>query len=512
MTVYLVGAGPGDPGLITLRALQLVQRCDCIIYDYLANPSLLAEVPAAAERLYVGKIGAAPDGRRPPAQDDERVRRATWKQADINQLLLEKARHHHCVVRLKGGDPFVFGRGAEEAEVLQQAGIPFEIVPGVTAGVAATAYAGIPVTHRKNASSVVFLTGREHPDKKRSAHDWDALAGIGTIVCYMSVSKLEEVSGELLARGRSPQTPVAMIQWGTYVSQRVLVADLATVADEARRQGIGSPSIIVIGEVVRCREQLAWFDKRPLFGRNIVVTRAREQASQLSQLLAEAGAEVIEWPLARFRADDQGLAAAIAALPESEYVAFTSANAVRFLTEELSRQGLDARAFRGQVAAVGEATAQALADFGIRADLVPAQADAGQLAAALQTAGARQVLLPQAGNARPVLRQALTGAGIVVQVETVYQSETLREVTLPRSDLDAVTFASAATVDRFCQATTADERAALIQRGCVFVAIGAQTAARVQGHQLPLAGTAEQASLPALVDAVIAALAPGEAS
>ncbi|MFW5845804.1 MAG: uroporphyrinogen-III C-methyltransferase [Planctomycetota bacterium] len=507
-TVHLVGAGPGDPGLITLRAAELLQRCDCVIYDYLANPELLELVPDAAERCYVGKIGAQGDQARPPETGEARGRRGNWKQDDINALLLAKARQHASVVRLKGGDPLMFGRGGEEALALREAGIPFSIVPGVTAGIAVPAYAGIPVTHRDCASSVVFVTGREKPGKERSAHDWDALAGIGTLVLYMGVSKLPEISRELIARGRDPQTPAAMIQWGTYPRQRVLNADLASLPERAHGAGMGSPSVVVIGQVAALREHMAWYDTRPLFGKRVVVTRANAGASRLSQLLREAGAEALEWPAMDLRdAPAAALDAAIAALPGHDWVAFSSANAVRAMARRLAVRQLDARAFAPcRIAAVGPATATALADMGLRADLIPEQADASGLAQALLAAGARQVLLPQADNARPEVAEQLRAGGAMVSAIAVYEAVPITE----RRDLnqagaiDAVTFASAATVERFCQQVRPADRQTLIRQGCRFVAIGPRTAEALQTAGLPLAATAQEPSLPALVAALAA--------
>lgn len=490
-TVYLVGAGPGDPGLMTVRGRALLAQADCVIYDYLANPQLLDEIPAQAERFYVGKIAGTD---------------YPWKQSAINELLLTQAHAHRCVVRLKGGDPLCFGRGGEEAMLLRAHGIRFEMVPGVTAGLAVPCYAGIPVTHRDHASSVVFLTGREKQGKERSAHDWDALAGIGTLVIYMGVSKLATISAELISRGRAPDTPAAFIQWGTYERQRVLVATLATIAAEAEAGGYGSPAIVVIGEVVNCRETMAWYDQRPLFGRRVVVTRASERQSRLATLLREQGATVLEWPAARFVAADTAvLDAATSALATHEWVCFTSPKAVAFLTAHLRQQQRDARVFGScQVAAVGASTAAALADFGLRADLVPERYDADHLARDLLARAAGSVLLPQADNARPQLRDTLQGAGLQVTALATYRAEAIGERhEVSEAAIDCVTFTSAATVDRFLAQVGPAGRRQLIDRGCAFIAIGAQTGAAVTAAGLPLTRLAAQASLPDLVTAVV---------
>ena len=323
--VYLIGAGPGDPGLLTLRGKALLARADVVVYDYLVSPRLLEYAPARAERIYVGKRAGA----------------HTLSQEEINRLLVERAGSGATVARLKGGDPFVFGRGGEEALALVDAGIPFEVVPGVTAGIAAPAYAGIPVTHRQLASGVGLLTGHEAPDKEESSLDWRALANWkGTLSFYMGTENLSPICEKLVAEGLDPQTPAAAIRWGTTPSQRVVTATVKTLAAAAQSAGLEPPVMIVIGRVVALREKLNWFERRPLFGRRIVVTRARAQASEFAALLEEQGAEVIELPTFRIEppADPGPLKESVARAGEKfDWIAFTSVNAVDAFFGALSR-------------------------------------------------------------------------------------------------------------------------------------------------------------------------------
>ncbi|HEX6040737.1 uroporphyrinogen-III C-methyltransferase, partial [Longimicrobium sp.] len=313
-TVYLVGAGPGDPGLLTLRAAELMERADVLVYDALVSPAIMERAPRA-ERVYVGKRG----GEHHRTQDQ------------INAILVDLARRHRTVVRLKGGDPFVFGRGGEEALVLMRAGIPFEVVPGVTAGIAAPAYAGIPVTQRGMAASVAFVTGHEDPTKPDTDVDWAHLArGVGTVVFYMGVGKMAENFRRLVEHGRGADTPAAAIEWGTYPRQRTVTGTLETLPAIAKEAGIGAPSLIVVGEVVALREELGWWDRRPLSGKRIVVTRARAQASDFAAELEALGAEVVQFPTIRIvpPADEAPLLEAAAQAGSYDWIVFTSVNGV----------------------------------------------------------------------------------------------------------------------------------------------------------------------------------------
>jgi uroporphyrinogen III methyltransferase/synthase len=442
--VSLVGGGPGDPGLITVAGAARIADADVIIYDRLANPSLLDHARHDAERIYAGKL---PD-------------RHTLTQDEINALLVAHGRAGKRVVRLKGGDPFVFGRGGEEAEAVAAAGIAFEVIPGVTSAVAAPAYAGIPVTHRGLASSFAVITGHEDPAKDESAIDWPKLAtGVDTLVFLMGVGRLDDICARLIEHGRAASTPVAVVEWGTLPRQRTVAGNLATIASDVSAAGIGSPAVTVVGEVARLRDGLRWFDARPLSGKRVLVTRTRQQASELSRLLADAGAEPIELPaleIARI-ADEHEVARCIGALRTSGYgwTIFTSANAVDIFFEELAARSLDARAFaRAQVAAIGAGTAEALARHGLRADLVPPQYVAESLAEAIATRPIRgvRVLIPRAAGARELLVDALAARGAIVDELILYEAripaipdaEALSR--LRAGDIDIATFASSSSV------------------------------------------------------------------
>jgi uroporphyrinogen III methyltransferase / synthase len=433
-TVYLVGAGPGDPGLLTVRAAELIARADVILHDRLIPPEALAGARPDAQLFYVGKQGG---GRQVP-------------QEETHALLLEHARAGRTVVRLKGGDPFVFGRGGEEALVCVEAGIPFEIVPGITAGVAAPAYAGIPVTQRELASAVAFVTGHEDPAKPDSALDWPALAAFpGTLVFYMGVSALPRIAEQLVAGGRAADEPVAVVERGTLPGQRTLVATLADVAARADGERIRAPAIALVGPVAGLREQLAWLERRPLHGRTIAVTRARPQASALAARLRELGAAIVEAPAIRTRS----LAAELPALSAYDLVCVTSPNGAHALFERLAAAGLDARALAGRtVAAIGPGTASALGDHGVRADVVPDRAVAEGLVDALAGTDVRRALVVRAREGREVLPDALRARGAEVDVLAVY--ETLAEPIDPAvvAGVDYVTFTSASTVRFYLEA------------------------------------------------------------
>jgi uroporphyrinogen III methyltransferase/synthase len=442
---YLVGAGPGDPGLMTVRSLELIATADTIFYDRLIPPGALAGARADTELVYVGKKPGVP----------------SVPQEEIGERLVEAARAGKSVVRLKGGDPFVFGRGGEEGEALREAGVEFEVVPGITAGVAATAYAGIPVTHRDDASAVAFVTGHEDPAKDESALDWEALAAFpGTLVFYMGVKQLAQNAAVLIAAGRDADEAAAAIERGTWPGQRTVEATLGTIAEAVGREQIGAPALIVVGEVARRREQLAWLERRPLHGRRVVVTRARAQASGLAKTLRGLGAEVIELPTIRIepRVETEEVRDAIALLSEYALICLTSPNGVRLLFEAMTAAGVDARALAGvTVAAIGPGTARALTKHGIVADVVPERFVAEALVEAL--AGieleGRRVLVARAAEARDVLPDALRERGAKVDVVALY--ETVREQPDPEQvsaaqDADYVTFTSSSTVTNLTEA------------------------------------------------------------
>lgn len=485
--VYLVGAGPGDAGLITVRGRELLERADIVVYDYLANAELLDAVPEGAERLYVGKKGFAPHA----------------VQGDINTLLVDKARELQArgggaLVRLKGGDPFVFGRGGEEALALAQAGIPFQVVPGVTAGVAAPAYAGIPVTHRGISSSVTFITGHEDPAKNRTAVDWIALARLagkgGTLCFYMGMRNLETICTRLMQEGTAGDTPVALVRWGSLPAQQALVSTLDAAPADAEAAGMGAPAIILVGQVAVLRAQLSWFERAPLIGRRIVVTRSRVQASTFSAALREQGADVWEFPTIEFEDPDsfEALDRALAHLGDYRWVVFTSVNGVeRFFARlahrvqaaddpsapdtavnPVARLPIDARALaHAKVAAIGPATARRLRDFGICADAVPATYRGEAVFEAIrqaaeddgeQLAGVK-VLIPRAQEARAALPSLLEQAGAQVDVVPVYKTvspggaaafdlaQALRD-----GKVDALTFTSSSTARNLATLLGAD--------------------------------------------------------
>jgi uroporphyrinogen III methyltransferase/synthase len=444
-TVYLVGAGPGDPGLMTVRSAELVAAADVILHDRLIPVAALHGAREDAELVYVGKRPGAP----------------ALPQGEIEDLMIERARAGRSVVRLKGGDPFVFGRGGEEAEALAAAGVAFEVVPGVTAGIAAPAYAGIPLTHRDDASAVAFVAGHEDPDKDGSAIDWEALARFpGTLVIFMGVKRLPDVAARLIAAGRDGGEPAAAVERGTTPAQRTVSATLADLAGAAADAGITPPAVVLVGPVAARREAIAWFERRPLFGTRIVVTRARAQASGLAATLQALGAEVIELPAIRIvpRLDSAQVRDAIGAIHSYALVCLTSPNGVRLLSDALGAAGLDARALANAiVAAIGPGTAAALAERGIRADVVPERSVAESLVEALAPVDVsdRPVLVARAAAARDVLPDALRDRGAKVDVvalyETVAEDPDPEAVAAARS-ADYLTFTSSSTVTNLTRA------------------------------------------------------------
>jgi uroporphyrinogen III methyltransferase / synthase len=446
-TVYLVGAGPGDPRLATTRALDLITRADVIVHDRLVSAALLDQASEGAELVDVGKR---------PGESSS--------QHEINELLIEHARRGRLVVRLKGGDPFVFGRGGEEAEALADAGVRFEIVPGVTAGIAAPAYAGIPVTHRDEASAVAFITGHEDPTKEASAIDWEALAKFpGTLVFYMGVRNLERVTTRLIAGGRAADEPAAVIERGTLTGQRTVTGTLDSIAALAAAEGIRPPAVTVVGAVAAMRERLAWLEHAPLHGLSVVVTRARAQASALSRRLSDLGATVIEAPAIRIvpRSEDAAVSDAVKQLATGSYdvVCLTSPNGAELLLDAIGAAGSDARALAGTtLAAIGPGTAAALRRYGLRADVVAPQSIGEALADELVRAGlaGQRVLLARAAEARDVLPDRMREAGAEVEVVALY--DTVREALSGEllaavAEADFVTFTSSSTVRYFVEAT-----------------------------------------------------------
>ncbi|MEX2394370.1 MAG: uroporphyrinogen-III C-methyltransferase [Actinomycetota bacterium] len=488
MTVYIVGAGPGDPDLLTVRAVELLGRADVVLYDRLVHPDVLKLAPNAM-LIDVGKRpGSSAEGQRM-----------------INDALVEHGRSAEVVVRLKGGDPFVFGRGGEEAAILADAGIAFEIVPGVTSAIAAPAYAGIPLTHRDHASWAVIATGHEDPTKDDSALDWEAIARAPSAVFLMGIERISTIVSELLGHGRAPGTPVAVVASATLPQQRVLRTTLERVASDVATVGIRPPAVLVVGETVPVGELLDWVGARPLHGKRVFVTRARAQASKLVRLLREAGADVIEAPTIAI-VEPTSYAALDGALSDPsvfEWILFTSTNAVSAVFDRLTPR--DARAFGGcRIGAVGASTARELAARGISADLVPTSFSSQALASDLGRADGprRTVLLPQAEDAPPDLATSLRAGGWEVTVAPVYRTVTLdSSVASGREAIDAgidvVLFTSASTVHGFV------DRWGKPPAGSVVVCIGPRTAEAAEAADITVDGVAEQVTIEALVGAAV---------
>lgn len=444
--VYLVGAGPGDPGLLTVRAKELLERAETVVYDYLADSRILALAPETAERIYVGKSAG----------------RHTMKQEEISALLAKLGQEGKTVVRLKGGDPYVFGRGGEEALTLLAAHVPFEIVPGVTSAIAVPAYAGIPVTHRGAAASFAVVTGHEDPTKGDSAIRWEHLArGVDTLIFLMGVENLPHITQNLLAHGRAADTPAALIRWGTRPYQETLETTLGTAVEDVKRAGLKPPAIFLVGEVAKLREKLRWFDDekaRPLFGKRILVTRARAQASAFSSKLDALGAETMETPVIKIAPPSDNYAKVRACIKRIEsyaWIIFTSTNGVDAFMRELDGAGLDSRALaRARIAAIGESTAGALRTHGIKADRVPAEFRAEGILEALAEENLEDadILIPRAEEAREILPEKLRERGAHVDVAPVYRTVTEREgreeilEALKEGRVDLVTFTSSSTV------------------------------------------------------------------
>ena len=450
--VWLVGAGPGDPGLITVAGLERLSQADVIVYDRLVSPRLLEHARQDAELIFMGKVA----GKGLPAG-----RQGAHDQGKINDTLVEKALEGKRVVRLKGGDPFVFGRGGEEAEALRAAGVPFEVVPGVTSAAAVPAYAGIPVTHRGVASTFAVVTGHEDPGKDEPAIDWGRLAtAVDTLVLLMGVKTLPEIVDRIIEGGRPAETPVAVIQSGTTPDQRTVTGTLADIVRRVQEAKLTPPAITVVGEVVRLRETLAWFEDRPLFGKRVLITRTRRQASALARLLAEEGAVPIELPVTETPPvidEAPRLVGALDGLRAGAYrwVVFTSANAVELFFDLMRERDLDARAIGGAgVAAIGPATAEALAERGIVADAVPGEYVAEGVVDALRPhlGSGDRVLVPRAEGARPELIEGLRSLGAQVDEVTLYRAAVPRDppaeaLSLLRDGgIDIVTFTSSSTV------------------------------------------------------------------
>ena len=501
--VYLVGAGPGDPGLITVRGKNLLERAEVVVYDYLAGKKLLKHAPASAELIYVGKKGGVEH---------------SHSQEEINQMLVDHARQGKMVVRLKGGDPFIFGRGGEEVQQLHGAGVPFEVVPGVTSATAAATYAGIPITHRDYTASVAFLTGHEDPTKENSGINWEKLAtGVGTLVIYMGIKNLPIIVANMIKYGRDPQTPVAVVRWASTPEQRSVVGTLATIAQVVADSGIKPPSLIIIGEVVSLRDTIDWYEKRPLFGKKIIVTRTREQASELVAGLEEYGADCLEYSTINIQPVDsyEILDDELERINEYHWILFTSLNGVKYFFERLYGKGLDARHLKGpEIAVVGKSTADLLLKYGVHADLIPSVFTGEGLAESLLDQGVegRNILIPRALQGREILPETLRGAGAQVTVAPVYQNcpaqgdkEFLRSE-LEKGGVEMVTFTSSSTVRNFLALLDEENQDELkkLLAGVKIAAIGPITAKTVTDSGLRVDIQPEQHTIPAMIEAIVA--------
>jgi uroporphyrinogen III methyltransferase/synthase len=496
--VYLIGAGPGDPGLITVKGLECVKKADVIIYDYLANERILDHRRPDAELIYVGKQGS----------------RHTLPQDEINSLIVKKAKEGKIVARLKGGDPFIFGRGGEEAEELVDNGIPFEIVPGVTAATAVPTYAGIPLTHREHTASVAFVTGHEDPTKEESKVHWDRIAtGIGTLVFFMGMKNLQNIVDNLVSHGRNPETPVALIQWGTRTDQRVVTGTLSDIVAKVKEAKLGPPAIIVVGEVVRLRQKLNWYESKPLFGKRVVVTRSRGQASIFAEMLIDRGATTIEFPTIDVvpPASWAELDNAIDTIASYQWVIFTSANAVRFFFERLRSRGKDIRLLKGvSICAVGPKTAESIEQYGLRADLIPSEFKAEGVLAALGGVNVKgwKFLIPRAKVAREIIPDKLRELGAEVTVATAYENvkptsdvERVRKL-FQEKKIAAVTFTSSSTVHNFVEILGQKEYKSLLD-GVTVACIGPVTAKTAEEYGMKIDIMPKEYTLPAFVDAMV---------
>ena len=500
--VYLVGAGPGDPGLITLRGKTLLEQAEIVVYDYLANPKLLNHVPEKSQKIYAGKKGCGLHA---------------FTQEEINKMLINFAKSGKRVVRLKGGDPFIFGRGAEEIEKLVAAGIDFEVVPGVTSATAAATYAGIPITHREYTASVAFITGHEAPGKKESCIAWDKLAtGAGTLVIYMGIKNLPVITEKLIRFGRPPETPVAVVRWASTPQQYSVTGTLETITEVVRKKNIKPPALIIVGEVVNLRSTIDWFEKRPLFGKRMVVTRTREQASELVALLEENGADCLEFPTLHMEAveDYTVLDNALDNLSQYQWIIFTSINSITWFFMKLMEKSMDARNLAGpKIAVVGKATADKLSTYGLSAELVPEKFTGEGLAEALIDSGVKgnKILLPRALKAREILPEMLAQAGAEITIAPVYKNvppqkrkKELRQL-LENKEIELVTFTSSSTVHNFMTMIDAgtDEELDNLMKPVTIAVIGPITAKSIRKYGLDVDIQPEQYTITDMVRTIV---------
>ncbi len=493
---YLIGAGPGDPELLTLKGKRCLEKADVIIGDYLADHRILSMANPKAEYIYVGKMCG----------------RHAMKQEDISHLIAEKGKEGKIVVRLKGGDPFVFGRGGEEILELRRQGVPFEVVPGVTSAIAGPAYAGIPVTHRKVAASFAVITGHEDPSKKESSIHWDKLAtGVDTLIFLMGIHNVGKIADNLIRYGRSADTPAAFIRWGTRPYQEVYETTLGNAAEAVRKNQIHPPAVFLVGEVARLRDEMRWFDTKPLFGKRIVVTRSRSQASRLTRHLEDLGAECFEIPVISIAEPTDhfaGLDAGIEKLGQYDWILFTSQNGVDAFFQRLFEKGGDARALGGvRIACIGPATDMALRPYGLRADLLPKEYKAEGLLEALEPEiqAGKRFFLPRAKVAREVLADGLRERGAEVDVVeaycTVCEEASRRKLNelLDSGTMDIITLTSSSTVHNLV-AMAPDKMEAL--RQCTLACIGPITAEACVSYGLTPGIVSNVYTIDGLVEAI----------
>ncbi|KAB2644859.1 MAG: uroporphyrinogen-III C-methyltransferase [Verrucomicrobia bacterium] len=496
---YLVGAGPGDPGLLTLRGKECLSRAEVVLYDYLCNKELLRHVPPNAEKIYVGKS----------------AKKHALPQQEINELLVKKTQEGHRVVRLKGGDPFLFGRGGEEAEALAHASLRFEIVPGVTSAIGGLAYAGIPVTHRSNNSQLTIFTGHEDPSKEASSLNYHSLATApGTKVMLMGVERLSSITHSLIAAGMESTTPVALVRWATTGRHKTITGTLETIASIAQEKQFSAPCIAVFGEVVSLRKKLNWFETRPLFGRCIAVTRTRDKASELVKLLRELGADAFELPTIRIEAiqkkeEREAFAEAVTAAHQYDWIVFTSPNGVTSFFEAFYLHHHDARSLgAARIAAIGPGTAKKIEEYRFSVDLIPPQFVAESLLEELKKVNVEnlRILLPRASGARELLAIALEDLGAIVDDVPVY--DTLPELNdegggLQRfceEKVDMITFTSGSTAEHFQELLK--KRGFPFPANCATASIGPVTSSVMQVLEMPVSVEAEEHDIPGLVEAI----------
>lgn len=492
--VFLVGAGPGDPDLITLKGKKLLEKADVVIYDYLANPKLLSYCRENAEKIYVGKKGGS----------------HTLSQQEINRLIVQKAKEGKLVVRLKGGDPFLFGRGGEELEALVEENIPFEVVPGITSAIAVPAYAGIPVTHREYTSTFAVVTGHEAEGKEKTSIEFSSLTKIGSLVFLMGVKNLPYIIENLKKEGKPLNTPVAVIQWGTLPKQKTVTGTLEDIVEKVNKAGLSSPAVIIIGKIVKLREKFNWFENKPLFGKKILVTRTRNQAGKLSELLEDLGAEVIEIPLIRIvPLITEEVISVLEKIENYDWIVFTSENGVNIFMETLFKLGKDVRVLgKAKIAVIGKATKEVLAKWRLKADLVPTdnftQEGLVEAFSKVDIKG-KEILVPRAKEAREFLAEQLKRMGGKVKILPIY--ETLfpedSEVKLKKilaSGVDVITFTSSSTVKNFFKVVKSLDKKFL--DNLVFASIGPITSQELRNHGFNPTIEAKISTIEGLVEAI----------